>query len=306
MLRSYAWLLFCVTVWGSNIVVGAVLVREFPPLLLAACRLLFTTSCYFLFALTTGRLVRLARKEWGYLLFLGAINILINQMSFFIGIQYADTTTAALILALSPITVGIFASLFLKEPFTLRMAVGSAAALAGVFFVVGKGEAISVSAGDLWMIAAMLSSSVSMIVTRKWVEFRDPFVVTSYTTATGTVLLIPTAVMLEPVSGLLDSPLWAWALLFGSALVMQVIANVIWNREMRTVGAGKASLFLNMQPFVAMVLGYLVLGTTVTAIQAVGATLIVGGVLIATTKAGRSVRSGTARKTGGLSSGPSG
>lgn len=41
MLKAYAWLTFCVLVWGSNFVFGKMLVEVFSPSMLTTLRLLF-------------------------------------------------------------------------------------------------------------------------------------------------------------------------------------------------------------------------------------------------------------------------
>lgn len=315
MLRSYAWLVFCVTVWGSNFVFGAILVEQFPPMLLAIARLSVTCTFYIVFAWSTGRIVKPNRRDWMLLVPL-ALLTMVNQSSFYIGLQYADPTVSALITAMSPIAVSLLAAVFLKERMTVRMAFGSVVAVTGVFFVVGSaGGGGSFSKGELLMVAAMMSFAVSMILTRKLTEFRDPFFATSYATVLGSGLLLPVALIREDVSRM-STELWAWGLLIGCALVMQVVCGLVWNREMQRVGAGKASIFLNLQPFVAMVLGYWILNKPVTGTQLIGSLLIIGGVLLATVQTVRSMQraarlsakpaSGTAAgsEAGGGMSGP--
>ncbi|MGW8824112.1 EamA family transporter [Paenibacillus lautus] len=68
----------------------------------------------------------------------------------------------------------------------------------------------------------------------------------------------------------------------GSALLIQGLCAVIWNAQIRKVGAAKASLFLNLQPFVAMILGYITLGTPISLTQVAGSVLIISGVVLAT------------------------
>lgn len=281
MLYSYLLLLFCVTVWGSNFIFGAILVDHFPPMLLAVTRLLFTCCIYAVMAVVTRRF---ELPKWSDLILLvpiGVAGILTNQMFFYIGLQDANPTTSALLLSLSPIVIGFLAAVFLREKVNIRMICGSLLALSGVFFVVGSGGAFQLARGEWLMFGAMLAFAVSTVLTRKLLERRDAFFVTAYSTAIGTALLIPVALIREPVSAMRAEP-WAWGLLIVTALMMQVICGLIWNRQMSRVGAAKASLFLNLQPFVAMVLGYAVLGTAVTVQQGIGSLLIIGGVVFAT------------------------
>lgn len=281
MIRSYLLLLFCVTCWGSNFVLGSILVHEFPPLLLSAFRLTVTSLFFISYAWATKKLKYLNPRDYVLLIPLGFIGTLLNQAAFFTGLETVNATTAALILSLAPITTALLASVFLKEIITRRMVLGSIVAIMGIFFVVGKSDGLKISSGILYILLAMLTFAVSIVMMRKLTERIDPFVATVYSTVIGSSMFIPVAVIKEPLNQV--SPhLWAWVMLFVSAIVMQGLCGLIWNMQLKRVGAGKASIFLNLQPFVAMVVGFMLLGTPVTTVQIIGSMLIVGGVVLAT------------------------
>lgn len=281
MLQSYMWLLVCVSLWGSNFVFGSILVGEFPPLLLAAFRLLFTSTFLLGYAYFTKRIVKITKKEVKLLLLLGLIGTLCNQSAFFSGLKTIDATTAALILSLTPITTSLLAAIFLKESLTRKMVSGSIVAFIGVFFVLGKNNGFHFSRGVLFIFLAMLTFSISIIIVRKLTEVLDPFITTVYSTLAGCLMLIPVAFFSEPLHEL-SHQLWAWALLMVTAIVMQGFCALIWNGQLKRVGAGKASIFLNLQPFVAMIVGFFLLGTVVSGSQMFGSLLIIGGVALAT------------------------
>ncbi|PZE20169.1 DMT family transporter [Paenibacillus xerothermodurans] len=281
MVRSYILLLFCVTCWGSNFVFGSILIHEFPPLLLSAIRLSATSLTLFIYVRLAKKLGNVVRRDFMLLIPLGIIGTLCNQAAFFTGLQTVDATTASLILSLAPITVAVLAAVFLKEALTKQMVAGSVTAIVGIFFVVGKSENMQLSIGLLFIFLAMLTFAISIIFMRKLTERIDPFTATVYSTLIGSGMVIPVAVIKEPLSQV--SPhLWAWALLLGTAVIMQGVCTLIWNVQLTKVGAGKAAVFLNLQPFAAMLVGFLLLGTPITWVQAVGSLLIVGGVIVAT------------------------
>lgn len=284
MIRSYLLLLFCVTLWGSNFVFGSMLVKEFPPLFLADVRLVFTSLFLLSYAWITKKFVKIKPRELGLLILLGLIGTLANQTAYFNGLLTTDATTASLILSMSPIVTAILASLFLKEQFTRRMKIGSVLALMGTFCVVGVGAGLSISKGVMLIVIAMVTFSSSMIIIRKLTETLHPFISTVYSTTVGTLFLTPAAMLTLDPGSHISREIWAWAMLVLTAIFMQGICGLVWNQQLKVVGTGKAAVFLNLQPFVAMLVGFLLLGSHVTAIQAGGSLLIVTGVIVATVR----------------------
>jgi len=281
MIRSYMLLLFCVTLWGSNFVFGSMLVKEFPPLFLADVRLLFTSMFLLIYAWVTKKFVKINSKELGLLILLGLIGTLANQTAYFNGLLTTDATTASLILSMAPIVTAVLASLFLKEQFTLRMKIGSGLALVGTFFVVGIGAGLSISKGVLLIVIAMVTFSSSMIIIRKLTQTLHPFISTVYSTTMGTLFLTPAALLTIDPAAKISHEGWAWLLLILTAILMQGVCGIVWNSQLQIVGTGKAAIFLNLQPFVAMLVGFLLLGSHVTAVQVGGSLLIVAGVVVA-------------------------
>ncbi|TBL80032.1 DMT family transporter [Paenibacillus thalictri] len=281
-MKTYALLLTCVLFWGSNFVFGTILVQQFSPMALSAVRLSFTALFFIVVMLFTRRWPTLKMRDLLLFLPLGLIGTVVNQTAFFNGMQTTDATTAALVMSLAPITTAYLARWLLKEPLSKPMITGSVAALAGVFLVVGRGGgfSLSLSLGEIMIFIAMLSFAVSVILVRKLTERMEPLAITIHASWIGAVLQVPCALLLEP-SIRLSHSVWMWLLAVGSALGSQVIATLIWNRQLKEIGAGKSAVFLNLQPFVAMLVGFILLGTKVTLGQLGGSLLIIGGVLIA-------------------------
>lgn len=284
MIRSYLLLLFCVSLWGSNFVFGSILVKQFPPLFLADVRLLCTSLFLLVYAWCTKKFVKIRRREWGLLILLGLIGTLANQTAYFNGLLTTDATTASLILSMAPVVTAVLATFFLKEKFTIAMMIGSMLALIGTFFVVGTGAGLSVSKGVVLIIIAMVTFSSSMIIIRKLTESLHPFITTVYSTVVGTLFLTPAALFTVDSSAHISHEAWAWLLLIATAILMQGVCSIVWNQQLKIVGTGRAAVFLNFQPFVAMIVGFLLLGSKVTSIQVAGSLLIVAGVIVATVR----------------------
>jgi len=59
-----------------------------------------------------------------------------------------------------------------------------------------------------------------------------------------------------------------------------VVANLLWFGGISRVGPARASVFANLQPFLAAVFSLLILSEPLTAVQVVGGIAIAGGILV--------------------------
>ncbi|WCK56641.1 DMT family transporter [Aneurinibacillus sp. Ricciae_BoGa-3] len=282
MITNYLLLLIPVVIWGSNFVVGSWLVGYFHPLILAAIRILFTSSFLLGFAFFTHRFVRIKKKQWVYLLLIGFIGTMLNQTFFFQALNYTNATESALIMSLAPICTSIMGYFFLREPLTVRMMVGSVIAVFGVYMLVlfGK-QQLSIGLGDLLAAGAMLTFSISLILIRKLSQTLGAMSTTVYSTILGACMFVP-FVYVNEQHIIIAHSFWPWILAALSGILSQGVGGLIWNRGISKIGASKASILLNLQPFVAMIVGYIALGLPITQSQLTGGILIVFGVIVAT------------------------
>ncbi|MBA2936932.1 EamA family transporter [Paenibacillus sp. CGMCC 1.16610] len=280
MLRSYLLLIFCVTVWGSNFVFGNILVQQFSPLFIAMARLLFISLFLIGYTWIWHRFLPISKQEWKLLILLGIIGVFINQWSFYQGLETADPTTSALILALTPITTALLAALFLKEALSISMLVGSLMAILGIFLVVFNGSRLEFHIGHLWIFITMITFAISIVLVRLLARRLPPIIITVYSTLVGFGTMVP-IVLAGGTGWNISHEAWAWILLIVTAILMHGIVTLVWNSQLQKVGAAKAAMFSNLEPFVAMIFGYLVLGQLVTSQQMFGSVFIVGGVTLA-------------------------
>ena len=283
MLKAYTLLTICVLVWGSNFVFGKILVQDFSPTLLTMLRLLFIVL--FLIGLSSFKkhFKRVNKSDLLAVFFLGVIGVFINQWSFFVGLQTADPTTSALILATTPILTGFLAAIFLKEKLTIRMLMGSIMAIIGIYFVVttGNSSSLHIDKGLLWIVITMITFAIMIIMTRLLSQRIDPLIITLYSNIVGFIVSIPFAFLLDtPLR--ISTKLSDWTFLIGTAVVVHGIANLIWNNNIRHVDASKASILSNLEPFVAMIMGLILLYKPITGAEILGSLFIVGGVVLST------------------------
>jgi drug/metabolite transporter (DMT)-like permease len=291
MAKAYSLLVFCVLVWGSNFVIGKLLLESFSPGFTTFARFLAIVIALFLYGRLMGvpfRFPNLAKKELILFVLLSIAGVFINQWSFFVGLQHADSTSAAVILAMTPLITCILAAVFLREVFTKSMTIGLFLAALGVFTVVGTGHdgaGLTVEKGLWWIAITMVTFALMIIFTRLLSQRIDPFTLTFHSNVLALVLSIPFALLEREKT--VAASLEPWILLLVSAIIVHGFCNLIWNKQIKKVNASKASILTNLEPFVAMILGFFLLSKPILVTQIAGAIFIVFGVLLSSKKKGR-------------------
>ncbi|PEL14182.1 DMT family transporter [Bacillus sp. AFS017336] len=281
MVRSYLLLLFCVICWGSKFIFGALLVKEFSPILLSALRLCFILLFIAFYALVKKKWKMVQKKDLFMIILLGLIGTCINQWSFYSALETTHPTTSALILALAPLTTSFLASIFLKERLTKGFVIGSIIAFIGVFFVITNGQKLEITIGLIWIFLTMLTFSISIIMIKKLTETYDSTTITLYSNLIGFGGLLP-IVLFSGTTHTMSNQALPWILLIVTAIIMHGICTLIWNHQIQIVGASKAAMFLNLEPFIAMLVGLIVLKNNITGPQFSGGALIIIGVFLST------------------------
>lgn len=277
----YFILILCVIAWGSNFVFGSILVDVFDPSIIAFFRLIFILIFLFFMTYRNVKNQKLTIHDYIWLAVAGFVGISLNQWSFYASLQYTEPVTAALILALSPIVTALLSSYYFDERKKLQFWIGSFVALIGVWLVITKGSLLvpNFGKGELLITLTMLSFSVFLVFVQHLSKSIHPSTITWYSNVFGLVGLLP-FVPWHKTHVVFSVPLSYWLLLIITAIIMHGLCTYLWNNSIHKVGATKAALLLNLEPFVAMVFGLFLLGISIQILQLIGAVVIVVGVSI--------------------------
>lgn len=277
----YFILILCVIAWGSNFVFGSILVDVFDPSIIAFFRLIFILIFLFFMTYRNIRNQKLSIHNYIWLAVAGFVGISLNQWSFYASLQYTEPVTAALILALSPIVTALLSSYYFNERKKLQFWFGSFVALIGVWLVITKGSFLvpSFGKGELLITLTMLSFSVFLVFVQHLSKSIPPSTITWYSNVFGLIGILP-FVPWHKTYDVLSVPFSYWLLLIITAIIMHGLCTYLWNNSIHKVGATKAALLLNLEPFVAMVFGLFLLGISIQLLQLIGAFVIVIGVSI--------------------------
>ena len=290
MEEKKSWLIyvmvFSVTIiWGLNVVMLKVLVENLPPITMTGLRILLAGITAFLIVVIMRSFERMSRKAFTYTLLGALFGVTLHHLFMAYGLTMVDASTAALILALVPITTALCGLIFLDEYMTWMRGIGFALAIVGVFFIQSSGlDGLSISFGEFIIFLAMLAQAVSFIFVKKATQNVDSKHVTVVMMFAGALGLLLISFIVEPdgLGKMFDAPTWIYGVLLFSGIVSTGAGYFIFNSGIQKIGASQTVIFNNFIPFFGVVFSVIFLGDNIYATQLYGFIFIVAGVLFGT------------------------
>jgi drug/metabolite transporter (DMT)-like permease len=282
--KVWMLLILCNLFWAGNYVFGKYVVAEMSPLWI-------TFSRWFLasFILVAAAYVlekpdwSVVIKEWKTLTAMAILGITIYTLLLYEALNYTSSTNAALVSALNPAVMAIFAVIFLKERMTKLQTLGLGFSLIGVFIILTGGNLgqifqVDYNKGDLLMLAAILIWTIYSIIGKR-LHRVPPITATAASSIIAVIIMAPFA-LYQGIDITVLSPM-AWTGIIYITIFPSVCSFIFWNIGVKELGANKTAIFLNLIPvFTAMI--SLALGNRITAAQIFGGLMVFAGVYVTT------------------------
>lgn len=205
----------------------------------------------------------------------------------YLGGQGTTAANMALIYAATPVAIAVAGTKLLHERMSRAQGVAVVFALAGVVYIIAKGDvanllALRFNAGDGWIVGAAVSWVAYSVLLRRWPSVLSPAARLAAIVAGGLLVLLPFTVaeaLWSPVPPLGAKALGLMAL---AALLPGVLSYTAYSVLQRELGAAKSALLLYLAPVYGGIAGWLVLGERPGWHHAVGAALILPSIWLAT------------------------
>lgn len=280
-LTTYMILFSCVFFWASNFIIGAILIHHWEPIAIAIYRLIVIVL--FLGCISWQSIIHLSvtRRDILLLIVAGILGVAINHYSFYASLQHTTPITAALILACAPIVTSLLNKIIYKEYRNSIFWIGAIISLVGVSMIITKGAfiGISIGKGEILSLITMLSFALFLIIVNDLSARISAAAITFYTNLIGLMVLMPFGTSIVAQKNM-QVAFPYWLLLIVSAIIIHGISNLMWNRKMKEIGSTNASLLLNFEPAIAMILSAIILSQLPTSIQIYGSLLILLGIIL--------------------------
>lgn len=282
--KTYMILFFVMIAWGLNVAATKILVSNFQPVTITGIRVLTAGLTVFLLLFLIKKVRWLTKKEFWYVFVASLFNVVAHHYYLSIGLTGTTATNAGLITGTSPLLTTILAILFIGAPLTILRAIGLLIGFTGVSFIVLEGgEVTGVSFGDAYVLLSVLTQAISFILIKRVAHTLDPRLMTGYMMVIGSLFLIVIGLFQEPngFAGVVEnSTVSLWLIYFASACIATAVGHMLYNEAIGKIGASEASIFINLNPFFALVGGFLFLNEQIGFQHILGFLFIITGVLL--------------------------
>ena len=198
-----------------------------------------------------------------------------------LSLHMTSVANATLIANLAPIFVTIGGWLAFRDRVSGIFVAGLATALVGIVVLKGGPAALGdghVGGDATAIVAAIFYAGYILAIGRLRSRF-STLTIMLWSTGSAALCMLPLALAFEPT--LMPVTLFGWAMLLGLALISHAGGQALIIYALAYLPPAFSSLTLLLQPVVAALLAWSILGESVGAMQAVGGAIVLAGILIA-------------------------
>jgi drug/metabolite transporter (DMT)-like permease len=206
----------------------------------------------------------------------------LNQLCFIYALRFTTATTVALLFGTLPVFTALLARGTGIERQGLRFWLAALLSFGGVALVaVGSGGTLSTDLkGDALAVGGAATWAAYSVTIAPLMRRYSPFRLSSIFLLSVTVPLFALGASQISDQQWTFGPL-VWVGFAFAVLGPLVITNLLWFTAIDRVGPSRASLFANLEPFLAAVVALIVLSESITTLQVAGGFALAGGIVVA-------------------------
>jgi drug/metabolite transporter (DMT)-like permease len=285
----YFKLVVTAIIWGGTFVAGRIIASNMGAFSAAFWRFVIASIVLLFLVDREGGLPRVKKEQIPAIFLLGLTGVFAYNAFFFFGLQLITASRAALIIALNPVAIVLFAALFSREKLSLFQLSGVLISLLGATIVIAKGNPLDllsqgIGRGELLIFGCVLSWATYTIVGKKIVKEMSVLATSTYACAIGAILLLIPALIEYFITVRSSFHLNAWLGIFYLAIFGSAIAFCWYYEGVSKIGAARAGVFINLVPPSAVILARVMLQESIDLSVIFGGLLTILGVILTNIK----------------------
>jgi drug/metabolite transporter (DMT)-like permease len=283
--RTDLLVLCVVLIWGATFSMVKYALREMGPLSFATIRFAVAAAMLLVWVWATEGKPVIRKEDWLRVALVGLTAIGVYQALFTVGLNYTTASNSSLMLASIPAWTATFAAASKQEKIVPLQIAGIVLSFVGVAVTIRGGGNGFVLAwenirGDALTLVAAALSAASAVLSRPLLQRYSSLRVMSIAVLCGSLLLLAVSIPEMAAQEWTGISPGTWLALGLTAVLGGGLAFVIWFKSIGEIGASRTVIFNNLIPPVAILIAVTTLGERFTALQAVGAVIVLSGVTL--------------------------
>ncbi|MDX1738223.1 MAG: EamA family transporter, partial [Alphaproteobacteria bacterium] len=202
----------------------------------------------------------------------GALNFTLFWWLLFESAYLLPGGVAGTVGAVQPFVVIFLSRLFLGQPIRFMSVLASIAGVAGIALMVISPSASFSEWGIIAGILGAMSMAFGTVLSRKWQTNVSPLTSTAWQLTAGGILLVPLALGTE---GLLQTVTVENVIGYGYlGLIGGAFTYLLWFFGISRLPSFQVSILILLSPTVAVILGWVLLGESLSVVQMVGFAIV--------------------------------
>ncbi len=270
--KAYLALLVVCFLWGTTYLALRIGVMTFPPFLFSAVRQIIAGLCLLIFLLFTPGKIKATRRDLLRQSVSGILMIALGNGILSWSEKYIPSGLAALVVSVMPIYVILinYAGGVKKQAMNAQIVFGLLLGAVGVLLIfkdnLSDMKSSAYLGGVLLAFFSCFSWAVGTVYTKQRPSHGNPFLNAAIQFTSGGLLLLVISFFLDDWSEIrqvsTDSILaLIYLILFGS-----IIAYMCYLYALRHLPSGLVSIYAYVNPFIAIILGFIILDEKITRI----------------------------------------
>jgi drug/metabolite transporter (DMT)-like permease len=281
---AYIEITFAVIVWGASFIATKLALMDLKPVTIVWLRFAIGVVILGIITMFRHQFALPKKSELLYFSLLGFLGITFHQWLQSTALQTSQASTTAWIVATTPIFIAILGRIFLREKLVWLQITGILLATLGVLMVVSKGDLASLfegnfgEAGDVLILVSAVNWAVFSILSKSGLQNHQATLMMFYVMTIGWLF---TSILFFTSGNIADIGNMTWKSLIGIGFLgifCSGLAYIAWYDGLQAIPASQVGAFLYLEPLVAVVVAWLVLGEQIIAITLAGGVIILLGV----------------------------
>ncbi len=228
----------------------------------------------------------LRRRDYRAFAVISLTGLVGNTTIWYWGLKYTSPVAAGILGASAPVVISLAGAALIGDRLSRANMVGIVLTIFAVLLTITRGSlealrTLSLNKGDLILLSSQIAWVAYTLYSRANTSRLGPAAIQAGAHVVSLAVLAPLCLLERPWESFARASWPGWVVIAYSAGPI-TLGHLWYYQAVRVVGAGKAAVYMNVMPFLVIGLSWALLGEVVRWYQAVGACVVIAGVILAT------------------------